>query len=106
VITVTYADKRLEQQCTERARGVRDLGSERFKRLQRRMLQLKTAASMADLVGTGQPGRWHLLKADLAGGISADLDGPYRLIMEPADDVSGELSSCTTVLITSIDDTH
>lgn len=32
------------------------------------------------------PGRCHELHSDRAGQLSLDLDGPYRLIFEPADD--------------------
>jgi proteic killer suppression protein len=59
------------------------------------------------------PGRCHELTADRKGQLAIDLDGPYRLIFEPANeplpiDDSGSLDwSCVTIIrILLIEDYH
>lgn len=59
------------------------------------------------------PGRCHELSADHKGQISIDLDGPYRLIFEPAHeplpvDGNGSLDwvLVTAIRVLCIKDTH
>lgn len=59
------------------------------------------------------PGRCHELIGDRKGEISIDLDGPYRLIFEPADnppptneDGGLDWKRVTAVVILAVEDTH
>ena len=63
---------------------VKAWGPERAKRLRRRLADLDAAESLTDMIGL--PGRTHELREDRTGQLSIDLDGPYRLIFEVADE--------------------
>ncbi len=59
------------------------------------------------------PGRCHELLHDRVGQLSLDLDHPYRLIFEPADepipkkpDGGIEWTKVTAVMIIGVEDTH
>lgn len=48
------------------------------------MKQLQAADTLADM--RLLPGRCHELRGDRAGELAVSLDGPYRLIFQPAND--------------------
>jgi proteic killer suppression protein len=59
------------------------------------------------------PGRCHELKGDRSGQLSLDLDHPYRLIFEPANnpaprkaDGGLDWKGVTAVVIIGVEDTH
>lgn len=59
------------------------------------------------------PGRTHELKGSRQGQLSIDLDGPYRLIFEPAhnpvpqkEDSGLDWSQVTAIRILDVEDTH
>jgi hypothetical protein len=59
------------------------------------------------------PGRCHELREDRAGQLSLDLDHPYRLIFEPADnpiplkpDGGIDWKKVTAIRIIGVEDTH
>lgn len=104
-----FQSSKLAKQCeTDKSRN-KAFGAERAKRLKRRLSALVAASNLEEL--RDAPGRLHPLKGDRAGQLSLDLDGPYRLIIEPmtsTEKSSGSLpwSQITHVRITSIEDTH
>ena len=57
-------------------------GAERSKKIKMRIASLLTATTLEDMRNV--PGRCHELTGNLAGKLAMDLDGPYRLIFEPA----------------------
>lgn len=59
-------------------------GVERAKKLRRRLDDLTAAENLA--VMRSLPGRCHELKGELAGSLALDLDHPFRLIFESADE--------------------
>ena len=59
-------------------------GENRAKVLKKRLDDLDAARSLADM--RALPGRCHELAGDRRGQLALDLDQPYRLILEPADD--------------------
>jgi plasmid maintenance system killer protein len=80
--------------------------------IRRRLDELRAAEVLEDLRNLPGP-RCHELRGDRAGQISVDLDHPYRLIFEPADDPvprkpDGGLDwrSVTAVRILEVTDTH
>lgn len=86
-------------------------GQQRAKAITKRMGQLSAADNLGQL--RNAPGRCHVLKGDLAGVFSVDLDGPYRLLFEPTespppvlDDGSINWSVITSVRILEVRDTH
>lgn len=87
---------------------VRALGRQRAKRLRQRLDDLDSVERFGDV--RRLPGRLHELTADLKGKFSMDLDGPYRLILEPVfseeDDDDPDWAEATTVRVVGIEDTH
>lgn len=60
---------------------VRTYGASRAKKLEVRLSRMRDATTLEDL--RNLPGRCHELTGDLAGHLSLDLDGPYRLVFRP-----------------------
>jgi len=86
-------------------------GPERARRLKRRLDDLRAAPNLETM--RQLPGRCHELTGDRKGQITIDLDGPYRLIFEPAENPppikeAGGLDweKVTAVLILAVEDTH
>lgn len=89
----------------------REFGPERAKRLGIRLDQMRAAANLLDFKAVHP--RCRSLTGNRAGQWSADLDGPYRLIFEIADDPvpvdahdSINLAEVKKVRIIEIADTH
>lgn len=84
---IDFASSSLDKDCTSDRSRTRTFGVNRAKALGRRLSALLAASNLEQLRNT--PGHWHELKGDRKGQIAADLDGPYRLILEPViDDAS------------------
>ena len=86
-------------------------GEARTKLIARRLDQLRAAPSL--LTMRSLPGRLHELRGDRSGVLSINLDGPYRLLMEPANDPVPRLadggldwSRVTAICIVGVEDTH
>jgi proteic killer suppression protein len=108
---ILFGSKRFEKQCNSDRQLVRALGSKRARILRRRLDQL-CAAETLDVM-RALPGRCHELTGDRRGTLSIDLDGPYRLLFEPAQDPPPEKADggldwqqVTAVRILEIEDTH
>lgn len=88
---------------------IREYGPIRAKRIQTRLQQLRVAEKLSDLREV--TARVHELSGDRAGSIALDLDGPYRLLVEPVTwtvDSGGRLDwdAVKSVVITEIVDYH
>jgi len=81
---ITFADKKLKKYANNNSLAVQKMGDKRAKFYQKRLEDLKDAASFADLEHL--PGRFHQLTENRKDQWSCDLDHPYRLIFEPAED--------------------
>lgn len=81
---ILFCNSKLEKQCSTANARRKAFGNERAARLGRRLDDLRAAATLA--VMRTLPGRCHALTGDLKGQIAIDLDGPYRLLFEPADE--------------------
>lgn len=108
---ILFSDGRLERECCDEKARRRRHGNERAKRLGRRLDDLRAAESLADM--RVLPGRCHELSANRKGQLAIDLDGPYRLIFEPANDPTpidddGHLlwGRVTAIRILGIEDYH
>ncbi len=109
LVEVLYATRQLAKSCASESTLKQKYGPLRAKRLGARLQQLRVAETLADvrLVTT----RVHELTDDLEGSIAIDLDGPYRLILEPLNwvtDEDGRLdwAAVDAVVITEITDYH
>lgn len=108
---ILFATKRLRVQCTGERELTRTWGPERARRLRRRLDDLRAAGNLE--VMRTLPGRCHELTGNRKGQLSIDLDGPYRLIFEPADDPPPTMKSggldwqrVTASSILAVEDTH
>lgn len=108
---ILFATRRLEKLCNSERQLVRALGQQRAKVLRRRIDQLRAVENLE--VMRALPGRCHELTGDRKGKLSIDLDGPYRLLFEPADnpppvkqDGGLEWRLVTAIQILEVEDTH
>jgi proteic killer suppression protein len=109
---VSYRTTKLRKQCANAKSRQKAFGTERARRLARRLTALEAADNLGDLKNT--PGRLHALTGDRAGQLSLDLDGPFRLILEPVTDQDEAFNCADTatwhrinhVRVVGIEDTH
>lgn len=90
----------------------RKYGAERARKIQLRLDQMIAATTLKELCQFPQA-RCHELTSDRRGQFSLDLDGPYRLIVEPANepvptsaDGGIDRSQVTRLRVLEIVDTH
>jgi plasmid maintenance system killer protein len=83
-LIILFDSERVEKEFNSAALLQKHHGSIRAKLIQRRLTQLAAANILEDM--RSLPGRCHELTGNLAGQLAVDLDGPYRLLFEPADE--------------------
>ena len=81
---IIFRTSKLQKTCSNLKKCEKEWGTERCKKIRQRLDELHAATFLE--VMRNLPGRCHELREDRAGQLSLDLDGPYRLIFEPADD--------------------
>lgn len=108
---ITFASDKLRKEINSQKRLVKRHGSDRARRIRRRLDDLRAAVVLEDM--RHLPGRCHELKGNRAGQLSLDLDHPYRLIFEPVNEpvprkADGGLdwTAITAVIIIGVEDTH
>ena len=80
---IIFRNSRLEKDCNEAKRARKRFGPKRAKRLMQRLDELRAVEVLADMRTLPQA-HCHVLKEDRKGQFAVDLDHPYRLIFEPA----------------------
>jgi proteic killer suppression protein len=110
-MNIVFKDKKFEKECNSQRLLEKKHGVDRAKRIRRRLDDLCAAIVLEDM--RNLPGRCHELLHDRAGQLSLDLDHPYRLIFEPADepiptkqDGGIDWNKVTAVRILGVEDTH
>jgi plasmid maintenance system killer protein len=108
---IVFKNKKLEKQFNNQKILERKNGTDRAKRIRRRLDNLRAVNVLEDM--RNLPGRCHELTGNRAGQLSLDLDHPYRLIFEPANkpipiklDGGMDWKQITAVNIIGIEDTH
>jgi len=108
---IVFKNKKFEKECNDQRLLEKNQGADRAKRIRRRLDDLRAANVLEDM--RNLPGRCHELLHDRALQLSIDLDHPYRLIFEPADepiptkpDSGIDWNKVTAVRILGIEDTH
>jgi proteic killer suppression protein len=108
---IVFKSKKLEKQFNNQKLLERKNGTDRAKRIRRRLDNLRAVNVLEDM--RNLPGRCHELTGNRAGQLSLDLDHPYRLIFEPANepipiklDGGMDWKKITAVNIIGIEDTH
>ena len=82
---VGFRNARLAKLCTDPSSRRRRLGEGRARKLLLRLNQMTAATNLDELRALPQA-RCHQLEADRDEQFSLDLDGPWRLVVEIADD--------------------
>lgn len=107
-----FSNARLQKTFNDTKALHRTYGPERAKKIGLRMQAIVAAHDLAVLCSLPQA-RCHELHADRRGTFSLDLDGPYRLIIKPADqpppqhdDGGIDKSQVLRVLVVEVTDTH
>lgn len=108
---IVFKNNSLKKQFNNQKLLERKNGADRAKRIRRRLDNLRAVNVLEDM--RNLPGRCHELHGNRAGQFSLDLDHPYRLIFEPANepiptksDGGIDWKNVTAVKIIGIEDTH
>ena len=108
---ITFKSGKFQRECNKHNLLQRRHGQRRAKRIRQRLDDLRAANTLEDM--RRLPGRCHELRGDRSGQLSLDLDHPYRLIFEPANEpiprkADGGLdrTKITAVIIIGVEDTH
>jgi proteic killer suppression protein len=106
---VRFESERLRELCQQQRVAERRLGTVCARKLQARLVELRTATAVAELAS----GRPHPLAGDRAGEFALDLEGGRRLVFVPDDDPvpsrddgSIDWSQVTIIRIVFIGDYH
>ena len=109
---ILFQDQKFAKLCDNGSLLERKYGSRRARLIERRILQFRAVENLEALHILPQV-RCHELKGDKEGTLALDLDHPYRLIFEPANDPiprkpdSGlDWKRVTVIRILSMEDYH
>jgi len=108
---IVFENSKFEKECNNQRLLVKKHGADRAKRILKRLNSLRYANVLEDMWNV--PGRCHELVNDRAGQLAMDLDHPYQLIFEPADepiptksDGGLDWNQVTAVRIIGVEDYH
>jgi len=111
-VEVSFRGRKLARGCTDPGLRQRRHGAERAKKIVLRLNQLTAAESLGEMMELPQA-RCHQLSADRDKSFSLDLDGPYRMIIDIAEDPVPRsedggvlLHEVKRIVVTDIVDTH
>ena len=111
-MVIIFKTTKLKKECNNENLLVKRFGARRANLLKRRLNELQAALSL-DVLRSLPQARCHELKGNRKGQVSVDLDHPYRLIFEPADnplpkkpDGGLDWNKVTKVRIIGVEDTH
>lgn len=112
---ITFKGNKLAKSFNEGRKLVAIHGTDRAKKIRKRMAEFRAAESLMDFwPPKSGPGRCHeLTSGNRKGTLSVDLDHPYRLLFVPNHDplpmlADGGLdwSKVTAIKIIGVEDTH
>jgi plasmid maintenance system killer protein len=111
---ILFGSKKLKKELSEEKAMLKAHGQKRTKRLKVVMTTLRGAPNLGVLAPPySPPHRCHELTGNRKGKLSIDLDGPFRLIIQPFNQPlpqrkEGGLdwSRVTVIKITGVEDTH
>jgi len=111
-MVILFKTTKLEKLCNDEKLMIKRLGPQRSKLLKRRLAELRAANVLEDLQCFPRT-RCHELLHNRKGQLSVDLDHPYRLIFEPANnpipkkpDGEFDWSKVTEITIIGVENTH
>ncbi|MBG0788202.1 MAG: killer suppression protein [Anaerolineaceae bacterium] len=108
---IVFEDSKFEKMCNKHSELIRKNGPNRARKIRQRLDDLRAASTLFEMRSLG--GRCHELRENRSGQLSLDLDHPFRLIFEPANnpipkhaDGGLDWKQITSVRIIGIEDTH
>jgi proteic killer suppression protein len=111
-MVIVYRTAKLGKEFNEEKLLLKRYGARRAELLKRRLTQLKAVDNLEDLRKMPQL-RCHELKGNRKGQLSVDVDHPYRLIFESANnplpkkpDGGLDWTKVTEIMIIGVEDTH
>jgi len=111
-LNILFQTKKFQKECNDFKRLQKKYGQRSAKLIRRRLDDLRAAEVLAD-IGHLPPARCHELGGDRNGQLAVDLDHPYRLIFEPANDPIPrkqdhglDRARVTVILIIGVEDYH
>ena len=111
-MNIQFRTTGLRNICNDSSRSQRKLGPVCSRKLRTRLDELAAAESL-EIMRYLPQARCHELKGNRNGQLSVDLEHPYRLIFEPAEDPlpikkDGGLNwkEVKTIIILDVEDTH
>ncbi|MDO8446611.1 MAG: type II toxin-antitoxin system RelE/ParE family toxin [Deltaproteobacteria bacterium] len=109
---IIFKTSKLQKICNDQKLLTRTHGTRRAELMRRRLDDLRAATCLEEMRHLKQT-RCHELHGNKAGQLSVDLDHPYRLIFQTANNpvpqrVDGGLdwAKVTAVMIIGVEDTH
>ncbi len=114
MLDIQFSSKKLQKQFNEERELLKTFGQKRAKRIKVVMTALRAAPTLGVFAPPySPPHRCHELTGNMKGKLSLDLDGPYRLIIQPLNNPLPERpeggldwSSVTAIKILGVEDTH
>lgn len=111
---ISFRSKKLAKQMNNEREMVKAFGSKSARKIQRILTQLLAAPDLGIFAPPlSPPHRCHELTGNRKGQLSVDVEHPYRLVFEPADDPlpmrdEGGLDwgKVTSIKIKGVEDTH
>jgi plasmid maintenance system killer protein len=111
-VDILFQDQKLAKVCNNESLLIRKHGPIRAKLLKRRLDEFRAAESLEVLLSLPQV-RCHELKGNREGTLAVDLDHPYRLIFEPANnpiprksDGGLDWTRVTAIRVLTVEDYH
>jgi len=109
---ILFKNRKLQKIMSSQAELVREYRAANARLIMRRLLVLDAADCLADILSE-PPERCHSLSGKRKGQYAVDVQHPYRIILEPADDPvptredgSIDLQRVTSIRILEVKDYH
>lgn len=111
---ITFSSKKLAKQLNDNKAMVKAFGTQSARKLQKIMTQLYALPNLGNFAPPySPPHRCHELTGNRKGQLSVDVEHPYRLVFEPANEPiplreEGGLDwgKVTKIRIKGVEDTH
>jgi len=84
-VEILFQGRKLEKECKDQSRRIKKYGAVRANFIEHRLDEFEDVENL-EKMRLFRQARCHELKGDMKGTLAVDLDHPYRLIFEPAND--------------------
>ncbi len=110
---ILFKNRKLEKTLNKHKETIKEYGDRQAKKIVARLSQLRAAECLADFNNLFPTARCHQLKGNRKGQMAVDLEHPYRLVFEIANDpipskTDGgvDLARVTAIRIVSVENYH